>query len=91
MPFLTGENDARPHETLFWRLGRKAALRKQDWKLVRNPTRRGSAEWELYDLSQDVSETENLATSQSEKLQELTAAWETLNDQMIDPFWTPTR
>ena len=89
IPFLTGENSGRPHETLFWRQGGKAGLRHGDLKLVRMGGRKdvGKAKWELYDLLKDLSEETNLAQSNPEKLAELIAIWEQMNGEMIDPMF----
>ena len=35
LPFLSGQNPARPHDALFWRLGDQMAIRMGDWKLVK--------------------------------------------------------
>lgn len=35
MPYLTGKKTEAPHETLFWRYGTQAAVRRGDWKLIR--------------------------------------------------------
>ena len=35
LPFLTGRDEQAPHDTLYWRLGGQAAVRRGDWKLVR--------------------------------------------------------
>ncbi|NNE91799.1 MAG: sulfatase-like hydrolase/transferase [Verrucomicrobiales bacterium] len=93
LPFLTGERETneRPHETLFWRIGPKAALRSGEWKILRNPTRGKDPEWELYNLAVDVSETKNRAEENPEKLAELKAEWGRWNAQMIDPIWNPRR
>ena len=78
IPYLTGKNDGTPHETLFWRQGGKTALRHGDWKLVRMGKRMvaGKANWELYDLSKDISEENNLAAAEPERLSELVEIWE---------------
>src|SRR5262249_35713358 len=34
VPYLTGKNPGRPHETVYWRFGDQWAIRKGDWKLV---------------------------------------------------------
>ena len=34
VPFLRGEASGQPHESLYWRMGDKAAWRQGDWKLV---------------------------------------------------------
>jgi len=88
LPFLTAASDDSPHEELFWRVGTKAAIRSGDWKLLRNPDRRQKdAKWELYNLKDDISETSNLAAEEPDRLNQLAAAWEKLNSQMIDPVW----
>jgi len=84
IPYLTGENDGRPHETLFWRQGKRYGLRHGDWKLLQM---RGRAKWELYDLSKDMSETTDLAKEHPERLGELIALWEKTNGQMRAPLF----
>lgn len=91
LPFLKGEDPGKPHETLYWRLTNKTALRHGDWKIVQNPTRGAKPQWELYDLSKDISEANDLASSNPEKLSQLIKEWEMLNQQMIDPIWSPRR
>ena len=93
MPYLIGEKAASedPHDVLFWRLGRRTAIRSGDWKLLRNPGRNQSADWQLYDLSVDISEEKNLAQSMPGKLVELQSVWEKWNDEMIDPVWSPRK
>ena len=89
IPYLTGKNNGVPHETLFWRQGGKTALRHGDWKLVRMGKRlvAGQANWELYDLSEDLSEENNLAASQPERLAKLIEIWETHNSEMSEPLF----
>lgn len=78
LPFLSGENSAAPHETLFWRSGGPGAMygaRRGNWKLFRQ----GVNAPELYDLATDVGETKNLAAEKPEVVKELVAAiseWE---------------
>jgi arylsulfatase B len=89
VPYLTGTKEGRPHETLYWRQGGKAGLRHGDWKIVRMGKRNdfGSSKWELYDLSQDISEEVNLAESNPERLEELVRIWEKLNGEMREPLF----
>jgi len=87
IPYLTGKNDEAPH--LYWRQGGKTALRHGDWKLVRMGKKHtsGKAKWQLYDLSKDISETDNLATAEPDRLAELLKIWEKLNGEMVDPLF----
>jgi arylsulfatase B len=80
VPFITGEQKGDPHESLYWRQGARRALRKGDMKLVRQ-TR---DTWELYDLSKDISEKNDLATTKPDVLDELVTEWEKLDSQMVD-------
>jgi len=91
LPYLTGRRDDRPHETLFWRMGPRTALRTGDWKLVRNAKPGGDSPWELYDLAADITESNDLAPRQPEKLRELVRIWRQLNGEMIEPIWDPRR
>ena len=89
LPYLTGKEKGMPHETLFWRQGGKTALRHGDWKLVRmgRSGLPGEARWELYDLSNDVSEATNLAGTNPKRLAEVQAIWEKMNSEMSDPLF----
>lgn len=71
---LKGEAKS-PHETLYWvwNQGRREqwrGLRDGQYKLVRKTD---SEPWQLYDLSNDLGETRDLAQSQPEKVQALAA------------------
>jgi arylsulfatase A-like enzyme len=57
LPYINGMNKARPHETLFWKKEVRLAFREGDWKLIRFADRPA----ELYDLSKDISEQNDLA------------------------------
>ncbi len=91
MPYLTGKNDARPHDVLFWRLQKKSAVRVGDWKLVRNPRRRSRADWQLYNLAEDIGEAHDLAEKHPDRMKALMAIWNQLDGEMIDPVWSPSR
>jgi arylsulfatase A-like enzyme len=69
MPTLLGKPRQGPaHESLFWRYGDKVALRRGDWKIVQ--TKKGQA-WELYNLSNDIGETIDLALKHPDTVKEL--------------------
>lgn len=84
IPFIGGENPARPHETLCWRMGEKCAIRHGDWKLVKE---QGEKDWSLYNLSEDVGEAKNLAEKLPEKVQELKELYEKWEKQLQEPKW----
>ena len=89
VPFVTGKKKGIPHETLFWRQGGKYGLRHGDWKIVRMGGRRspGKSQWELYNLSEDLSEETNLAQLKPERLTELVERWEKMNSEMAEPLF----
>ena len=88
LPYLSGENQQRPHRQLYWRMNRQAALRDMDWKIVRS-SRGASDTWELYNLKEDSAEKQDLAGSQPEVLSRLVTEWERLNAQMQPPMRIP--
>ncbi|MBL9204683.1 MAG: arylsulfatase [Opitutaceae bacterium] len=57
--------------TLYWEYNEDASIRSGDWKL----TRYGKDPWELYDLSKDRGEQNNLTGSRPEIARELEARW----------------
>lgn len=75
MPFITGKNPARPHDTLYWKEENRAAIRDGDWKLIRFSDRPA----ELYNIEQDISEEHDLADAHPDKVRALYKklfAWE---------------
>jgi arylsulfatase B len=75
--------DAGPlHETLYWRVGKNAALRSGKWKLFR-----GGPRWELYDLEADPSEKREVSASNQELTKTLIARWESWSKQQAEPLW----
>lgn len=92
IPYLTGRTVEVPHDCLFWRMGRRGALRKGGWKIVREAGRgHGEPRVELYDLNSDAGETRDLALERPDKLRELLSHWENLNAEMVEPVWTPRK
>jgi len=87
IPFLTHKTKAAPHEKLFWRQDRRAALRMGNWKLLKNPRRGQPDEWQLYNLANDTAEQNNLAAINRAKREELLSVWREWNSEMTDPFW----
>ena len=80
---IMGKSDAAPHETLFWRVGKQNALRRGDWKLIRN----NDDAWKLFNLAADIGETTNLAAKEPERVRELDALWNQWNAEQIEPLW----
>ena len=101
LPFLTGAETKAPHETLYWRLGEQAAIRRGDWKLVRydaavdTPGARSKAgdvavtPFRLYNLAEDPGEAKDREADHPDKAKELRAAWEYWSRQLAAPLWGP--
>lgn len=89
LPFLAGKNSAAPHKSLSWRFGPQKAIRQGKWKLVdwRDFDAKRQSGWQLYDLSEDIGETRDLAASRPELVKELSAAWDAWNQGNIAPLW----
>ncbi|WP_299556483.1 sulfatase [Seonamhaeicola sp.] len=84
IPFITGDNKARPHEDLFWKKDVRAVYRHNDWKLIRFADRPA----ELYDLSKDLTEQNDLASKHPERLKSMFKKlfeWELTLER---PLWT---
>ena len=58
-------------EALYWNWSGTRAVREGDWKLVRD----GKKGWELYDLSKDRTETNDLATKFPERVEAMEKQW----------------
>ena len=89
-PYLTGEKNDRPHETLYWRYGSRIALRHGDWKLVGLYEQGvGPRDLELYNLAADLGETTDLAAREPEILSGLKRRLAEHDAQMVPPAWGP--
>ncbi|MFT6241098.1 MAG: arylsulfatase [Akkermansiaceae bacterium] len=67
------------HEALWWSHEGNHAIQENNWKAVSSH----NEPWELYNLSQDRSETKNLATKHPDKLKQLITFWEKRADQYL--------
>ena len=61
-------------QAIYWEHETNRAIRVGDWKLVAKGQR---GPWELYNIAQDRSEQNDLASSQAERVQQLAAMWQT--------------
>jgi arylsulfatase A-like enzyme len=79
IPYLNGEKKDSPHEKLFWRQGKNYVVREGNWKLIQN----GEEPIELYDISNDIGESTNLATEQQEIAERLTQSLNVWKSEII--------
>ena len=80
MPYLTGENQAAPHEVLYWRWSGQIAIRKGQWKYVALEDREY-----LFNLEQDISESKNLLPENKKLAAELRADWDSWSQTLKPP------
>jgi arylsulfatase A len=68
LPTLTGDDSKQEkHEYLYWEFMGQIAVRKEYLKAIKIQ----KGEWELYDLSKDIEEKNNLAAENADILEEL--------------------
>ena len=81
LPFVTGAAGGRPHETLYWRMGAKHAIRHGDWKVTAEPGTPAG----LFNLAQDAGEKTDLSSKNPERMKELVAKYDAWSAQMSEP------
>lgn len=82
-PFLTGQATGVPHDRLYWRWYKQGrlAVRRGDEKLITEADQR-----ELFDLSTDISESKNLATTRPDTTSALQSEVEAWSQEMVGPL-----
>ena len=71
LPILT-QDAPSPHESFCFTYGKHSALRKGDWKIVRE---KPGQPWQLYSLTEDNSETHDRASAHPDRVEELESAF----------------
>ncbi len=96
LPYVSGQKTDAPHDALYWRMGQQMAIRVGDYKLVRYDSNADTLTGQggqpvsaarLYHLAKDIGETTDLASSQSDKLDELQSKWNAWNATLAKPLW----
>ncbi len=86
LPFFKNESPTTETRTLYWQHEINAAIREGDWKLV-TVNDRDDTKWELYNLSEDRSETDNQIADHPELAARLKTKWQTWAEQAnVLPF-----
>ena len=71
LPLISGEGEWNGERTLFWEHENGRAVRVGNWKMT--SLRNGG--WQLFDLSTDYSETNNVAAEHPDKVREMKTLW----------------
>ncbi|NUM53132.1 MAG: sulfatase-like hydrolase/transferase [Candidatus Hydrogenedentes bacterium] len=87
LPYLNGKASGAPHDALYWRQGENMAIRKGDFKLVKQ----AEEPLALYSLTRDIHEDKNLAAEMPEVVKELQADWDAWNARNVAPLWDRTQ
>ena len=76
-PYLMGEAEVVHTDAVAtgWELFGRCAIRRGDWKALLLPPPDGPGRWQLYDLSKDPGETDDLAEREPERLAGLIEDW----------------
>jgi arylsulfatase len=72
-----------------WELFGRRAIRQGDWKALYLPPPYGPGRWQLYDLSSDLGEIDDLSEARPDKLAELLALWDRYVEEtgvILDPI-----
>jgi len=90
MPFLTGKDASAPHEALYLRMHDKGAytVRRGDYKLIIEKTGDPA---ELYNLTKDPGEKNNIAASHPEQMTGLDKLRKEWDSQLIAPVFEGLR
>ena len=83
MPFITKKNMKAPHERLFWKIENRGVVREGDWKLLRYPDRPA----ELYNIAEDITETNDLALQHPQKVREMYKTLFQWEAELERPLW----
>jgi len=83
LPIMQGDSVER-NQPLFWEHMGNRAIRDGNWKLAApGPTKA----WELYNMAEDRSETQNLANQHPERTQDLAQKWQDWADRVGVVSW----
>ena len=85
IPFINGEAEGVPHETLFWTQDNYRVVLHQGWKMQRNGPN-DEFLW-LFNLNDDPTEQVNLASERPDKIEELDAILTAHLAEQVQPRW----
>ena len=78
MPILEGKERVEPEFFMSGWTERFRMFREKEWKIVKL----NGEDWELYNLTDDPTEINNLAESMPQKVNELAKAYEQKNEEL---------
>ena len=88
--YMTGKSSEPPHDVLYWRTGGykqpSGVIRDGDFKLI---FEKGKPQ--LYNLSEDLGETNSLAKSQPQRVQAMLTRWKKWDEINQPELWKPKK
>lgn len=87
LPYVTGKVTDAPHAQLHWRFGPQWAIRQGNYKLLKL----ADGQPQLFDLSNDLGEKQDLASAQPDLVKELEAKHSAWSSELAEPLWQPAR
>jgi arylsulfatase len=82
LPYLTGTaGDVHGDAVIGWELYGNRALFQGDWKAVLTWPPEGTGRWELYDLRNDPTESDDRAAAYPRRLERMVRAWQAYAEQ----------
>jgi len=79
VPVIKGEKDSR-QKPIYWEWGRGKGVWNEGYKLVSDE----NSDWELYNMNENKTETNNLVEAEPEKVEEMVAMWDQWKTRMED-------
>jgi arylsulfatase A-like enzyme len=76
IPYIKGEKENAPHDTLFWMIHNQGAVRAGNWKLFIE----SDTSMQLYNLMEDLSERNDLAIQYPDIVKQLLDSWKDWNE-----------
>jgi len=83
IPHLTGEDGSEPHQTLFWRKEKMAAVREGKYKLIRLE----DYGYRLYNLEKDLGEQEDISHTHPDLQLDILSSLEAWETELMVPLW----
>ncbi|MGR5063511.1 sulfatase-like hydrolase/transferase [Photobacterium sp. DNB22_13_2] len=87
LPLLKGEVSEIDERFLYWHTISKSAIRDNEWKLVIHNTLVKNPKPELYKISEDISESNDLAGQHPEQVERLLAAFKRWDAENQEAKW----
>lgn len=89
LPYIIEPHQLPPQRVEVFEVLGKGYVLDYPWKMLRQPEPYGKGRWELYNLQQDLAETNDMAESYPDKIEELKIYWDAYikDNNVILPNW----